>query len=329
MSTSGTIKFNNYDITNYVYPSDLVGNAAYGGNKVVFFINVSSNSKKIKDGKLMSNSGRDFAELWDVPESDQVKISAGGEAAAAVSEISGLAIGTMKRLSVAIALYIPNALNQMTSVGWGEEDLSSVIGDVMDSMTKSMTEAGENIKNASGVIQTASAAGMGALSTAGGAIKTAGASGIAQKLKSMPRAQRFSRQTPGNTKQELLFNNVNFRDFDFNYQFAPKSEKEAENVLNIIRMFKHHMLPEYADDAKSMYIYPSEFNVKYYKGTEENTFIEKQITAVLQSVGIDYTPNGQFNTFKNGMPQQINLTLRFKELSTPSKETSPFDSHGV
>jgi hypothetical protein len=122
----------------------------------------------------------------------------------------------------------------------------------------------------------------------------------------------------------LLYNNI-----DFNYQFAPKSEKEAKVVMNIIRMFKHHMLPEYADDAKSMYIYPSEFNVKYYKGTEENVHIEKQITAVLQSVGVDYTPNGQFNTFKNGMPQQINLTLRFKELSTPSKETSPFDAHGV
>ena len=94
-------------------------------------------------------------------------------------------------------------------------------------------------------------------------------------------------------------------------------------------MFKHHMLPEFKDEAKFLYIYPSEFNIKYYKGSDENKYIEKQMTAVLTRVNVDYTPNGQFNTFANGMPTQINLTLSFRELSVPTKETSPYDAHGV
>lgn len=44
------------------------------------------------------------------------------------------------------------------------------------------------------------------------------------------------------------------------------------------------------------------------------------MTAVLQSCSINYTPNGQFNTFANGMPTQIKMTLAFKELAVPTKE---------
>ena len=57
--------------------------------------------------------------------------------------------------------------------------------------------------------------------------------------------------------------------------------------------------------------------MKYYKGDKENQFIEKQMTAVLTNMTVNYTPNGQFNTFggeMDGMPSHINITLSFKEL---------------
>ncbi len=336
----------NYNIEHFVYPMDLVDNAAFSGNKVVFFINVASNSKKVKGDTLQSN-GKEY-DLWDVPEADQIKVSAGGETTRAivdsankasawalkgqgteVVEKAKIATGALKRLSVAIALYTPNSINQNTSVSWGEEDLSSVLFDMTDSATRNLSEGIDVVSESQGAYEKTKMGVGAAVAGTGGVIAAGASSAYAQTILKNARVQRFTRQTPGNSKQEVLFNSVNFREFDFNYQFTPKSSGEAKNVMNIIRMFKHHMLPEFANDAKSIYIYPSEFNVKYYKGNKENTYIEKQITAVLQSVGIDYTPNGQFNTFADGMPQQINMTLRFKELSTPSKETSPFDAHGV
>jgi len=90
-------------------------------------------------------------------------------------------------------------------------------------------------------------------------------------------------------------------------------------------MFRYHMLPEYFDKTNFMYIYPSEFDVKYYSGDKENEHLEKQMTAVLTSCSINYTPDGQFNTFSNGMPTKIRMQLQFKELAVPTKETSPFD----
>jgi hypothetical protein len=331
-----TKNLNDYKIESFVYPEDLGSNLAYSENKVLFFINVAAGSKLVK-----KDVGENKYELWDVPESDQVNFVGKATAEAVVPE--SLAKTKMQRLSVAIALYVPNALVQGTTVGWDEEDLTSVAGEMLDSATKNTTLGDAGV--AAGTVAALAAVGGlvggkrgavvgGVLGIGSGLVGSGSAgagaeAGSAAALRASARAQRTLRQTPGNSKKELLFSSVNFRTFDFNYQFAPKSPKEAENVMNIIRMFKHHMLPEFTSETKSIYIYPSEFNVKYYKGNKENPYIEKQMTAILEGVNVDYTPNGQFNTFANGMPQQINLSLRFKELSTPSKETSPYDSHGV
>jgi hypothetical protein len=37
-------------------------------------------------------------------------------------------------------------------------------------------------------------------------------------------------------------------------------------------------------------------------------------------MNVNYTPNGQFNSFDNGMPTQINITLSFRELSLLTKD---------
>jgi hypothetical protein len=147
--------------------------------------------------------------------------------------------------------------------------------------------------------------------------------------------EKAARVTEGNAKEEQTFEGVNFRTFDFVYNFMPKSPTEAENILNIIRMFRYHMLPEFLDELSFMYIYPSEFNIKYYSNNKENEFIERISTCVLTSMNVDYTPNGEFSSFKTednapgGMPTHINLRLIFKELSKPSKETSPWNRVGM
>ena len=123
-----------------------------------------------------------------------------------------------------------------------------------------------------------------------------------------------------NPKKEQAFKNVDFRTFSFDYQFAPKSATEAENVLNIIRSFKYHMHPEFKDTTGFLYIYPSEFDIVYYKGTQENLNIHRHTSCVLTEMNVNYTPNGIFSTFANGMPTQINITLTFKELMLLSKE---------
>jgi hypothetical protein len=37
-------------------------------------------------------------------------------------------------------------------------------------------------------------------------------------------------------------------------------------------------------------------------------------------MSVNYTPNGMFNTFDDGMPTQIDITLNFRELALLTKD---------
>ena len=288
-------KVGNYDYTIISYPES----AEYqGGDKVIFFINVTMGGKGI--------SGQTESNTYAIPDTDLVKNS--GRSVTARMDKVDASGARMKRLSTAISLYMPNSISGSTSVDWSEEDMSLA--------STAMAE----IANAA----TSQDAGAGVVSAA----KTGASAASVQLLKNAA-YQNATRITPGNSKEEMLFKKVSFRDFEFSYVFSPKSPGEAESVLSIIRHFRHHMLPEYKDDANFLFLYPSEFNVKYYTGDLENPYLARHMTAVLTAVSVDYTPNGQWNTVGGGMPQQINMTLRFKELGVPTKESVPYNAVGL
>jgi hypothetical protein len=124
-----------------------------------------------------------------------------------------------------------------------------------------------------------------------------------------------------NPKKEQIFKGVDFRSFTFDYQFFPRDVKEAQNVLKIIKEFKYHMHPEFAKDSGNfIYIYPSEFDIFYYQNGAENMNLHRHTSCVLTELNVNYTPNGAFTTFANGMPTQINVTMNFKELALLTKD---------
>jgi hypothetical protein len=147
------------------------------------------------------------------------------------------------------------------------------------------------------------------------------AAGVAVGLK-LPGTGGISKLTglAPNPRKEQIFKHVNFRTFTFDYQFYPRDAQEAENVLNIIYQFKLHMHPEFKDANNFLYVYPSEFDIFYYNNGQENMNVNRHTSCVLTDMTVNYSPNGQFTSFANGMPTQINVTLTFKELATLTKE---------
>jgi hypothetical protein len=123
-----------------------------------------------------------------------------------------------------------------------------------------------------------------------------------------------------NPKKENLFKSVDFRTFTFDYSFFPKNPTEAEYIRNIIKQFKIHMHPEYKDSNGFLLVYPSEFDIFYYNNGKENLNLHRHTSCVLTEMNINYTPNSMFNSFANGMPTQINVTMTFKELSMLTKK---------
>jgi hypothetical protein len=139
--------------------------------------------------------------------------------------------------------------------------------------------------------------------------------------------------TTMNPFREQIFKNVDTRTFTFNYKFVARTAKEAEYINRIITTFKWHMHPELSDGGL-FYIYPSEFNIAYYYEDQINTHLNRISTCVLEHLTLDYGGQAGFAAFGTpswspfqedgkampGMPSEINMQLRFRELETMTRE---------
>jgi hypothetical protein len=340
---------NQYRVDNLSYPIDLLttadtekysrtGSSQYGNNYVVFYINIDSSSKLLKDqDELYGNKT-----VSDFTPADKTRLAgqnitkgqaqtgsaiegaiAGGAIKGDTTGAAGGAslnfIGTeviatqtasfskqMKRLQAAIALHTPNNFVARYSANYedtgtsafqmamrgGEDIARAVMGGVKDGNVSDDVSA--DAKAIGAAIS---------LNTIGGKDAISAISGLAV-----------------NPKKEQVFRGVDFRTWQFDYQFFPRSKQEYQNVQNIIYMFKLHMHPEYKDANNFLYIYPSEFDIVHYNGVDENFNLPRHTSCVLTDLSINYAPQSQFTSFENGIPTQINIQMTFKELVQMSKE---------
>lgn len=329
----GATSFNSttYEINNHMYPNDLMSNdGRYGGNYVVFYINVSTDSKLFNDNSVETVDDfapRDRGDLIGQNLSKKGLVGAnaivntiggalaGGLQGAATANIATLGVGAattrteaaranrpQKRLKTAIALHVPNQLSIRYGMQWSEDDTSLL----------AMAAAGgeEVIKAVQSGGKNSDVKGVGADIIANLTLSkgpNAGANSAALGLAANP-------------KKEQVFKGVDFRTFAFDYQFYPRDSGEAKNVLKIINEFKYHMHPEFKDTNNFLYIYPSEFDIFYYQGGQENLNLHRHTSCVLTEMNVNYTPNGTFTTFADGMPTQINVTMNFRELALLTKD---------
>lgn len=323
-----------YKVNNHSYPSDLMASdGRYGGNYVIFYINIAVDSKLAKslsNNDFVTNvSPRDRGDLIAQNMSNRQMftaqtalniggaalgkvLGAGGGSSATVAGLSTVGVGAVadvaasasrqqRRLKTAIALHIPNQLSIRYGVQWSEDDTFSLAAAAVGSTELAKAIQNEDAKNlsepAKAIISNL------ALSKGPNAGAISAATGLA-----------------ANPRKEQVFKGVDFRTFQFDYQFFPRDEKEAQNVLKIIEEFKYHMHPEFKDNNNFIYIYPSEFDITYYQGGGENLNLHRHTSCVLTEMNINYTPNGTFTSFPNGMPTQINVTMNFRELALLTKD---------
>ena len=318
---------NAYDITQLQYPSDLTADREdYGSNYVMFYINVTTDATLNKD-----SSGNKYQFVKDVPPREQSALAgtasrSGKSTLDAGKKITGLdsenvvvnfiAEGTKdltftnatKRIKTAIALHMPNLLSSRYSAQYDEENTALLGGAIAGGGALAEAIKGGDAKQ--GVVDSLKVGSAAGTAFALGAANIAGVGGGISRLT----------RIATNPRKEVIFKNVDFRTFQFDYQFYPRNAQEAQYVQNIIKEFKYHMHPEFKDENAFLYTYPSEFDIAYYHGSDENKSINKHTSCVLTELTVNYAPQGQFTAFKDGTPTQINLVLTFKELALLTKD---------
>lgn len=133
-----------------------------------------------------------------------------------------------------------------------------------------------------------------------------------------------------NPMLEIIYSSPELRAFRFDFMFYPRDELEGRAVQNIIDKFQFHQAPEILKESNGFFLIPpSEFDIKFYYNGKENLNIPTISTCVLESIDLDYAPNG-FAAYEvpgqlyptvggTGMPVGIRMSLQFRETEYMTK----------
>ena len=207
-----------------------------------------------------------------------------------------------------VILPIPGGISDANSVDWGG-------GDTMNPMDAALSGAAMNIINRGGDgVSDATAGAKAALEGSSGELKRAVSSAFAGAAAGVE-GQVLSRTTGEvlNPNMELLFKGPSLRPFTFAFKLAPRSSKEAETVIAILRFFKQGMAP--IKSSSNLFLKsPNTFKLCYYHRGQPHRFLNKFKECALQSVALEYTPDGNYATYEDGVMTAYNMTLTFNEL---------------
>jgi hypothetical protein len=203
-----------------------------------------------------------------------------------------------------IMLYMPETLNSDLQINYSNMDFggttTALAGSIVDIVANGMTGNMEGIKkNAADV--------AAAIGFKGGKFVQAGLGSAI------------------NPMSEVLFENMQFRSFTFDYKFTPKSVQEARDVDSIVRLFRTYAVPEFNQNsaAGAFFSVPAFFQLKFFKISNgslvENDKINKISGCALENVLVDYAPDG-YAMHKDGYPVSTRIQMTFKELEVMHRD---------
>lgn len=202
--------------------------------------------------------------------------------------------GTTSRLKEVITLHLEERPSVKYGINYTDKDMGVLTGALVQGSVAGVAKG-------SGIIGEGFARAISEL------LKFASLGG-----NTLDELRELSTATKTNAFRQALFESVDYRTFNFRYKFFPKSQKETDAIKRIIEMFKIHMHPELSPN-KLFFIYPSEFEIRYFFKNDENHYFHKIGTCALTDMQVDYGGE-QFSSFEDGAPTEIGLSLTFREL---------------
>jgi len=212
-----------------------------------------------------------------------------------------------------VILPCPGGLRDSQQVSWQEDSMNpfqlavaNIALNLIDNPERGVEVAGDIIQKALGTPDTRDAVGK----------YMAGQAAQAQNLQT---------RTTGailNPNMELLFSSPKTRQFAFAFTLAPRSQKEAMTIIKIIRFFKQGMSP-IRSKSRLFLKSPHTFRLAYKRnaqmndgiGIKDHPYLNQFKECAMSAFTVDYTPNGQYSTYEDGVMTAYNITMNFQELN--------------
>lgn len=117
-----------------------------------------------------------------------------------------------------------------------------------------------------------------------------------------------------NPQKQMLFNGINFREFSMSFTFTPYSQREADDVKKIIKLFRRWAAPKPSTESAGMFwIPPALFGIEFQFQGKHNKNLPKLERCVVDNIDVNYAPNG-WSAHSDGAPVQTTMTIGFKEI---------------
>jgi len=120
-----------------------------------------------------------------------------------------------------------------------------------------------------------------------------------------------------NPNMELLFKGPTLRPFSFKFKLTPRGQKEADNIIQIIRFFKQGSAP-IRSQSNLFLKSPHVFRITYIHRGEQGELHKKLNafkTCALQGFGVNYTPTGNYATYQDGTMVAYDINMSFTEIT--------------
>ncbi len=246
-----------------------------------------------------------------------------GVAARAAIAVAPSTTRATRRIAQEIVLYMPNSLRFRYGVTWDTAE-TAAFGAAANGVTEAVSyEKSHSLAQGVGQLAKTTVAALKNIVTGGANGQTQG-NAINQiaamaGLKASPALSNMTGLAV-NPRLEKTFKNVDYRTFRFDFEFGPRNRAEFQQILDILYLLRFHMMPEYVSPGEFLYLYPSEFDIRFFMGGQENTNIPRIGTCVLTAADIDYAPEAVWKQIATGEIPRINLSLEFTELGLLSKD---------
>ena len=341
-SPTGLASSDPFNFQTLSYPSDVTNNYQ-NGHYMLFYVNVQNKTKytyktdKVIQIPKQGDKGKSPAEI-NRKTKEELKKGAYVDANAtnAGEGVSAQNIGgpgnqyssnlarqkgvqsnfnSTRRIMDSVAMYLPPNVEDTTTATYNDSKTG-----VAGFLAASGVNAAD--KDASAIAASLVAGAQGILGD-----MAAKSAGVVAELAGAEGGEQLAKKAFGvadNPYMEVLFDSMGLRTFTYNFNMAPRNEKETIEIQKIIQLFRFHMAPELRPGINRYLGLPSQFDIHYMflskdGSTSENSFYNKISTCVLQDCKVNYTPNG-VKSFEDGSPTAMTMALTFKEIELMTKD---------
>lgn len=222
-----------------------------------------------------------------------------------------------------VILPIPQTIQDGNSVGWGEGKLNAfeAVGAAAIQKGFQNPSFGDAVFKTSGDFLSK----IGDMATGGNLQNQATAFFTSKIINSLggnvDTSSLLSRATGQvlNPNMELLFQGVNLREFSFDFDFAPRDGNEAQQVKQIINLFKREMAARSTSaggGGTGLFISaPSVFKLEYKSGGSKHPFLNTFKPMAMKGITVNYTGSGTYAVYGDSTPVHMKMTVNFQELN--------------